>query len=164
MKEKILDGYVKWALLYDLLIIVAVMTIVYVKKDAFFIPEERNAIDNLISNIISTIVSFTGFILASLTIIVTVKANVKIKSLEEAANGMELILATENYKKIITAFKDAIIELVLALLLLYVSWMPIVNLNSLHLSLLAILGISVIILSVARTLLILFAIIFLEFT
>lgn len=164
MKEKILDGYVKRALLYDLLIIVTVMLIIYLKKDAFYIPKDRSSMDNLISNIISTVVSFTGFILASLTIIVTVKANVKIKSLEEAANGMELILASENYKKIITVFKDAIIELVLVLLLLYLSWMPIINLSSLHMSLLAILGIAVIILSVSRTLLILFVIIFLEFT
>ncbi len=67
-KSKALDLYVDYALLIDLLINSVVIFILYKFSDKFHVLSDRKDLDELISNIISTIVSFTGFILASLTL------------------------------------------------------------------------------------------------
>ena len=163
VRNKILNAYFKHPILFDVAIAAAFIAFIYYKQDIFAFKKITDNIQNVVSNIISTIVSFAGFILASLTVIVTVKANIKSKP-EQSANAMELLLlSTGNYKKIISVFRDAIVELVLCLAILYVLWLPVIGLTVQHLLYLSIYGISVILLTLVRTLYILFDLIFKEF-
>jgi len=54
-----------------------------------------------------------GFMLAALTIMITFRANIKIREPEKAKNSLELILGT-HYTAIVSTFKVAIFELVFA--------------------------------------------------
>jgi hypothetical protein len=160
-KNGLLNLYYRYPIIIDFLIITVILLIVNSCRGKLMLNNINP--DSFLSNIISTIVSFSGFILASLTIIVTVKANLKMKEINEASNGLELLLLSkENYKQIIRAFRDAIIELVVSLFILYFFWQPIVGLNPYQISLLSIFGFSIIILTLCRTLYLLFRIIFLE--
>jgi hypothetical protein len=160
---KAIDFYTKYALFFDFLIIGMLMYLVRRYQIDFLLPKQRSEVENLMSNVVSTIVSLTGFILTALTIIVSVKANIKIKSLEEAANGMELLLSTKNYKLIVFVFRNAIIELITWLAILYVGWWPLFNLSVFVISILIAGAICAIIFATVRTLAVLFEIIFLEF-
>ena len=158
-----LDFYFKHPFFVDFIIIIAV--IFFIQKEKDLLPEikDLNKIDGYISNIISALVSLAGFILASLTIIVTVKSNIKIRNLEDAENSTELLLTSRNYKNIITAFRDTIIELVFGLVVTYLVWLPIFHFSNLiYISLIAF-GVIVIVLTLIRALLVLFKIIFMEF-
>jgi uncharacterized MnhB-related membrane protein len=71
------------------------------------------------SNLASTAISLAGFILTALTIIVTLRANLAYKGLEESNSGLELIFNSKAYKSIVNVFKGAILELVIVALFLY---------------------------------------------
>ena len=161
IKNRLLNRYFRYPIIFDFIITLIILIIICYFKSSF--KFKNIGVDSFLSNIISTIVSFAGFILASLTIIVTVKANIKVKNLEDAANGLELLLLSkDNYRLIISAFRDAIIELVICLILVYTLWMPMIGLNIFQLSLLSVYALLVIFFTLFRSLLILFRIIFLE--
>jgi hypothetical protein len=163
IKAKILDSYFKYPFLYDFIFTCLIILFFNVNQNKIQIPFDFNKIDAIISNVVTSLVSLTGFILASLTIIVTVKSNIKIRNLANASNSMELVLSSGNYKKIIVVFRDAIIELVFALILIYILWMPIFSFSKIQYMFIIAFGILVIITTVSRSLAILFKIIFLEF-
>lgn len=154
-----MDAYVKHTFLYDIVIVIVLGGLFYFFRESFLITDDPRDLDNIISNIISTIVSFSGFILASLTIIVTVKSNVASKPVTEANNPLEMLFSPDNYKLIVEVFRDAIIELVVCLLIIYVCWTPFFNFPPIGLCMLIILGSTIIFLSVVRSLAILFRII-----
>lgn len=159
----ILDIYFKHPFWGDLIIIIIILLVLFFNKDKIHEIKDSSKIDNVIGNIISSMISLAGFILASLTIIVTVKSNIKLKKIEDSDNGLELLLTSENYKKIVSVFRDSIIELIFALIVMYGFWSPIFELSRLQYLLLIAFGIIVIALTIARTLAILFRLIFLEF-
>ncbi|RYE56632.1 MAG: hypothetical protein EOP48_07555 [Sphingobacteriales bacterium] len=160
---KILDFYFKRPFILDLVLVIVAITLIHLKR-AYIIPSaETSKIDTVFDNIIASMISLIGFILASLTIIVTVKSNIKIRKLEEAINGLELLLSSKNYKSIISIFRDAIIELSFSLSIIYIWWSPLFTLSRIKYLMLITFGILIIILTVSRTLILLFRIIFLEF-
>jgi hypothetical protein len=162
-KLNVLDFYFKYPFRSDLLLLCICFIVFYLFRSYIKEPEDFTKIDGLISNITSSIVSLTGFILASLTIIVTVKSNIKIRNLVHAENSMELLLSSGNYKSIILVFRDAIIELVFALTVIYIFWMPVFSFSKFTYMLLIAFGVLIIVTSVLRTLSLLFKIIFMEF-
>lgn len=161
--ERLGSFYFSRPITLDTIVIVTGAIYCTVYPEFFSFVADANDIKDILSNVISTIVSFTGFILASLTIIVTFKANVKIKDLTAASNALELLLSTNNYKEIVGVFRDAIIELVISLAVLYISWIPVLKLTAGKLVFIASYGILVVIITISRTLFILFKLIFLEF-
>ena len=160
----ITDFYYKHPLLIDAVLSILVLFAIYRNKKYFkFVGIESN-IDNILSSVIDTNVSFSGFILACLTIIVSFKANIKVKHVREAENALELLLLSKNnYKKIVSAFRDAIVELVFALSLQYIFWLPIFGLKASHLVFVSLFGIQIIFFTLIRTLYLLFRIVFQEF-
>ncbi|MBK8089149.1 MAG: hypothetical protein IPK31_15080 [Chitinophagaceae bacterium] len=163
IKIKLLDFYFNHPFIVDTLLISGMILMLF--KFRLEIPalEDKTKIDSFISNITSSIVALAGFILASLTIIVTVKSNIKIRNLEDAQNSTELLLTSANYKNIVTVFRDAIIELVFGLIAIYILWMPIFQHTDFFYILLIVFGVAIILLTLIRSLLVLFKIIFMEF-
>lgn len=92
---------------------------------------EKEESTNYLSNLISTSISLTGFIIAALTIMVTVKSSLKARGYEDSPNALEYLFTTRHYKSIIKTFKDSIIELLIASIALYITWLVFKNLNSL---------------------------------
>ncbi len=77
---------------------------------------------NIYSYMISTSISLAGFLLAALTIIITIRSNLKAKQIHEVDNVLDLILATSNYLMVVSAFKNAIIEYISISITLFVVW------------------------------------------
>lgn len=163
IKIKILDFYFKHPFFIDAILIICTLFLSWRFQDYFRLSIEKSKIEGLISNITSSIISLAGFILASLTIIVTVKSNLKLKNIEDVKNSTELLLTSKNYKNIITVFRDSIIELVFGMIIMYFLWAPIFQFREMVYILLIAFGILIIVLPLIRTLLILFKIIFMEF-
>nr|GFA63109.1 hypothetical protein [Tanacetum cinerariifolium] len=74
----------------------------------------QNQTNSAMEFVKTIIQEWTRFIIAALTIIVTFKANITAKKLEESVNGMELLFNSDNYGRIVNVFQLAIIELVIA--------------------------------------------------
>lgn len=68
-------------------------------------------------------VTLAGFIIAALTIVISVKSSLKSKGFEESENAMHYILSTHHYKKIVKTFIDSIIELISVFIFLYITWL-----------------------------------------
>jgi hypothetical protein len=161
-REKILDFYLNNSYLIDIFIVVCLWFI-----NSYFTifklkPSDRVDLTGLISSIISTAISLAGFILAALTIIAALKANIANKSPENAKNPLELFFSKANYSQLTTVFKESIIELVIATFGLYIIWLISIDFSCSFLFKVLICGISIVFLSVFRTLLVLFTIMSLE--
>ncbi|AWO02128.1 hypothetical protein DLD77_10700 [Chitinophaga alhagiae] len=160
---KLLDNYFDRPLVYDFIFCILLVVGFFLKRNFLGLTCASGYFDNIFSNIISTMVSFAGFIITALTVIVTVKSSLKIRDISEAKNGLELLLTSRNYKKIVSVFKYAVIELILGLLLMYLVWIP-YFLIPYYIFLLTIsIGVFVIMITIFRTVYVFFNIIFLEF-
>jgi len=123
IKLKVLDLYLQYPITWDLSVVSLLwLSKVFVSYCCYEFLNESDTL-NLISNIIGTCVSLAGFILAALTIIVTFRANVKNKRIEEAENAMDLILSSHHYEEIVKVFQSAIIEFLLIVFVLYFFWL-----------------------------------------
>lgn len=116
----------------------------------------------ILSNIISTDVSLAGFILAALTIIVTFKSNIKVKSMDDASDSLELIFSSKHYPKIKRVFKLAIVEFCVLFVFLYCVWLLNENIELLDLSIVNVCALITSALIVLRTLAVLFYVIDLD--
>jgi predicted PurR-regulated permease PerM len=156
----IADKYLKFPIFLDLVITSAVWYCAHTVLNRLAISPhfDRSNVLNVISSLIGTCVSLAGFILAALTIIITFKSNLQAKGMEEASNALELILSSKHYDKIVKVYKDAILEFVLAYIVMYASWIWAENLSRKTLVLICAGGIGVTSLCVLRSLLILFGI------
>lgn len=162
LKESIINLYLRFPIAIDLAIVIIVWIIS--KYNPIFqinITSKENQTD-IISNIIGTNVSLAGFILAALTIIVTFKASLKAKGIEESENALELILSSKHYLKILSVFKIALIEFVLCFVILYIFWALSDIFSNLTLYRISISGIIITSLTIIRSLFILFLILGLE--
>ena len=108
----LLNGYIKKPLLYDLMLIALFISLKYYVT-SFKQCEIVLNLDNLkaiLSDTINTSISLAGFVLASLTIIVTFKDNINHKDISnkikdhEDLSGMELIFTSKHYKRIVGVF------------------------------------------------------------
>jgi hypothetical protein len=159
MKNKAIDFYLNFALIIDATIVILMWIL-----NSFVIVIDFNRgtkANNLsiLSDIISASISLAGFILASLTIIVAIKANLSNKSPELAKNPLELFFSSDNYKKIIEIFQGSIIELTLTFVSAYICWISLENIDDDFLFKVNVSLVFLVSISVVRSLLVLFKII-----
>jgi hypothetical protein len=156
--EKILNRYYKMPLLSNIGILCFAF-LFFVRFDV--VPEEKFDVPTclgIIGSIISAYISLAGFVLAALTIIVTFKASLKAKKIEDSENGMEMILNSEHYEKVVKVFKSAITEYIIYSLVLFLVWVfnKYLSLSLLLYSILA--GLFIISIVTIRSLFVLFSI------
>jgi len=166
--NSILDFYVSYAFVLDCLIITIVIFLSLKNPLLLVIIPGRNELIQLAGLLLNTQVTFTGFLLAAITIFITIRASAKSKKVNEengkqVINALDTLFLSKIYFKIMNVFKVATIELLLSILIViifqFVSYSR-SNLYELYLVLVAI-SISTI-LPFSRCLLILFKSLFLE--
>jgi glycerol uptake facilitator-like aquaporin len=113
----------------------------------------------IISDTISASISLAGFILASLTVIASMRSNITNKSPDATRNPLEMFFSDKNYSRIVQVFKDSIIELILVFVLSYLIWISQENFENYTLLKWIVSAIIIVFLSISRTLLVLFTII-----
>jgi len=114
------DNYLKYALLFDVLIIVVLW---FLNSNYSVIKLTYNTKGfnlSIIENLIGASISLAGFLLASLTIIVAIRSNIISKRPENAKTPLELFFSVKTFKAIVKVFKIAIIELVFTFILSYI--------------------------------------------
>lgn len=116
-KVAVLDAYLKAPIIWDAILGVLLAVGLYLGKAR--IGVDTKDISGVQNSLAGTAISLAGFILTSLTIIVTLRANLSYKGVEGSSNGLELILNSWAYKKIVDVFKGSIQELVIVAFVLY---------------------------------------------
>ena len=120
--KNIVDKYLYYALLIDIIVILFIwLGNSYLSIFDFTVVSKTTNIE-IVSNLIGASISLSGFVLASLTIIVAIRSNVKTKRPEEAETPLELFFSIGTYKTIVKVFKIAIIELVFCFIISYIVW------------------------------------------
>ncbi len=163
---KLLNIYIKRPLLYDLLICSILVTITqFIESPGYAISSVKA--ESAFSDIVNTSISLAGFILASLTIIVTFKDNISHKENSSdkskiEMSGLELLFSSKHYKRIVGVFSWAafifvLLFLVYSLLKLFIEKIPETNFLEL-----VICGIILISMTIFRSLLILYKVIKLQ--
>ena len=155
------DTYYKLPIFIDLVLIILIWGINY-KFTVFEIKVDQESLINIIYSLIDSSVALAGFILAALTIIVTFKSNIKLKGINEATNPLELILTSNHYKKIVATFKGSILELTILFIFLYFSLSFLKTISLLQLFNLVISAMTLLSLSILRSLYLLFRILKME--
>jgi len=161
-KSNFIDFYLKHPIWLDSLLVIVLFFTNYFVPKVFTIKYGIDTQLNILSSLIGTSVSLAGFILAALTIIVAFKSNIASKIAQEASNPLELLFSTSNYSKVVKVFKDAIIELTVVFIGLYVIWVMLENFSSSTLLNSNIYGALLIFLAVLRTLFVLFLVLDLD--
>ena len=119
MITKILDFYIKRAVLWDLLLIVTLLVTRHwwlMGLPFFTCPKSENLLTTM-SDLINISISLAGFVLASLTIIVTFKENVNPQQINPNS-GIHLLFTSRHYKQIVHVFSRAAFVLLLLFVLL----------------------------------------------
>ena len=116
---RLLDWYLEFPKFWDAVFIALVLLLLHFKAE--LLPLKNSDLPSLQNSLIGTAVSLAGFIIAALTIIVTFRANIAVKKMDDSANGMELLFNSHNYGKVVSVFKGAITELVAGFILLYLA-------------------------------------------
>lgn len=164
-----IDKYLAKPIRYDLSIVALFLIIEYAVSilwhnmgwPMIHILDRDKALD-YIDNLIAGTVSLAGFMIAALTILITVKASLKVRGIEDAENALEIILSSNHYQNIIAIFKHTIIELVLIFISLYVVWIYSENVSNLILFKSILSCVFLMIVSMSRSLYILFGVLDLE--
>lgn len=73
--------------------------------------------------IVSANATLAGFIIAALTILITVKSNTTARGFRDAKNALEYLFSTEHYYHVVSVFTGAIVELFIFFIILYGSWL-----------------------------------------
>lgn len=140
--KTILNTYIKRPLLWDIIITLAICFLysLLVKKFCLSFNFDINIITSILSDLISTSISLAGFVLASLTIIVTFKDNISQKTevvnndvtndntnqKEVKSSGIVLLFSSKHYGRIVGVFTWAVfiylgLFLMLSFLKLFIS-------------------------------------------
>lgn len=159
---RLLDKYLKRPFLFDVLIAGLVMVAFYI----CFICDcmqlaKPDALKSVMSDMISVTISLAGFILAALTIIVTFKDSVdsRVKENEQIKSGKDLFFSSDSYFDSVRVFYQGAIFLLLMFLVLSVLKLVNLNIQDIHHSLISLFFISMITLTVFRSLYLLISII-----
>jgi hypothetical protein len=157
--KKILDFYLNNALFFDsLTIIILWFANSYLTIIDFTIAVKEENLE-IISDTVSASISLAGFILASLTVIASIRSNITNRPPDATRNPLEMFFSDKNYIRIVQVFKDAIIELILVFILSYFIWISQENFENYTLFKWIVSAVIIIFLSISRTLLVLFTII-----
>lgn len=146
--KKMLNTYIKRPLLWDIILIVLICVGYYfiLQKLSLDINITKEIVTSTLSDLINTSISLAGFVLASLTIIVTFKDNLSQKKavqinqtkedLEKAKetkeineSGMALLFSSKHYGRIVGVFTWAVfiylaMFLFLSMLKLFIDKIP----------------------------------------
>lgn len=157
--KKIIDFYLNNALFFDsLTIIILWFANSYLTIIDFTIAVKEENLE-IISDTVSASISLAGFILASLTVIASIRSNITNRPPDATRNPLEMFFSDKNYIRIVQVFKDAIIELILVFILSYFIWISQENFENYTLLKWIVSAVIIIFLSISRTLLVLFTII-----
>jgi hypothetical protein len=157
--KKIIDFYLNNALFFDsLTIIILWFANSYLTIIDFTIAVKEENLE-IISDTVSASISLAGFILASLTVIASIRSNITNRPPDATRNPLEMFFSDKNYTRIVQVFKDAIIELILVFILSYFIWISQENFENYTLLKWIVSAVIIIFLSISRTLLVLFTII-----
>ncbi|WP_139255317.1 hypothetical protein [Hymenobacter psychrophilus] len=160
MKTKALNVYFIAPLLWDALLIGLIVLILHFF--AKYLPLITLDLPTVLDSLASTAISLAGFILTGLTIIVSIRANLSYKGINESNSGIELLFNSWAYGSIVKIFKGAIIGLILSALLLYLALIFSGTITYRHIILISIICFIEIFMSMFRCLYILFKIITIE--
>jgi len=159
------DFYLKSAIIIDIMVLIAIIFLQN-RYGLFKMPsKDDDWVQSTFSSLISTSISLAGFILASLTIVVTFKSSIKAKLTDnelEKLNGLELILSSKHYTKIINLFKQVLYELVFVFVLLSYLWIFQLDFQKSAIFYCLVYGTLAISLGLVRTILVLFKILMLD--
>ncbi len=157
--KKTIDFYINNALFFDSLIIIGLwFANSYLSIFDFKIAPKKDNLD-IVSDTISASISLAGFILASLTVIASIRSNITNRHQDATRNPLEMFFSDVNYKRVVQVFKDAILELVLIFIISYSIWVCQENIENYTIIKWIVSAIILILVSVSRTLLVLFTII-----
>lgn len=173
--KNILNTYIKRPLLWDLLI-AATVCFIYnflLNKICLNISINQDLITSIFSDLISTSISLAGFVLASLTIIVTFKDNITQKNNANASNakepvvnksqsGIELLFSSKHYGRIVGVFTWAVFIYLFLFLVLSFLKLFIGKIDETFYAYLCIVPIVLITLTIYRSVLVLYRIIKLQ--
>ena len=160
--DKFMDWYVKMPLVKDFIFLIVIWI---ASSQLSFIPFKLTNKDNqinLLSNIIGASVSLAGFLIAALTILVTFKLSAGAKTYQNAAKPSEMIFISRHYYNMMAVFRDAIIELLLSCLGLYIVWASSENLSIGIINRTVVTGIGLAVLPIFRSLMLLFRLLSLD--
>lgn len=137
LKYKLIDIYIQSSILFDVLFIIIILILEIISKMIFvyygwplFKVLDANNQTNYMFSLISTIVALSGFMIAALTILITVKASLKARGFNDAGNALEYIFTTDRYFEIVGVFTTSITELVILLICCYLVWLNNSNISS----------------------------------
>ena len=167
--EDAVDKYLEKPIRYDFVFIAIALCLEYVVElgwRRFNLPlikviDRAKELD-YISSVVSGSVALAGFMVAALTIFISIKASLKARGIEDAENALEIIFSTGHYKNIIAVFKNTIIELIILFIILYLFWLYSANLTDVAIFKVLLCSIFIIGISVVRSLYILFDVLDLE--
>lgn len=160
--NKLGDFYFKIPILCDFVLILILWVLSLYVSCPLIKVLDKEALLNYLSNLVATSVTLAGFIIAALTILVTVKSSLKARGFEDAENALEYIFSTKHYECIIKVFIRSIIELVLILIALYVVWLVSENIQENNLYRILIFSTFGVLTSLLRSLFVLFKVLSLE--
>ncbi len=127
--DKIMDGYYHRPILIDCLIVIAAFCVKILLQKTLhinfsFVKIMSKGYElNYVSNIIATSVSLAGFMVAALTIMVTVKSSLQARGFGDSKNALEYLFSTKHYNNIIRVFRQTIVELIMVFSALYCIWL-----------------------------------------
>lgn len=144
--RRILNIYIKRPLFWDIVTTIALCFLYYLllSKFSFSLNFDKDIIASILSDLISTSISLAGFVLASLTIIVTFKDNISQKieannnqntsnsniTAKSSSSGIALLFSSKHYGRIVGVFTWAVfiylgLFLILSFLKLFIGKIPI---------------------------------------
>jgi len=127
---KLKDAYINNSIFFDVLFAGIIVGVNFIPGlFTFHINDKKDNID-ILSDIISASISLAGFILAALTIIVSMRSNIGNKPENQVRSPMELFFSDANYSKVLSAFQIAIVELTSIFILSYVIWISVANVDN----------------------------------
>ncbi|PSK91040.1 hypothetical protein [Taibaiella chishuiensis] len=157
MYAKIMDRYFNHAITADLFVACLFFLADYKFGVFSFAYLDKPSAMDFISNLIGTCISLAGFILAALTIIVSFKSNIKARrDYHNIESALELFLNTKNYERVVKFFKKAIVEFIIIVMLLYGIWLSSANLDSNIISMVLFSAVTMVVLTIWRSLDVLF--------
>lgn len=162
--KKVLNVYIRRPLLWDIAItgVLCYLTFITTSKLNIAINIDSELIKSIMSDLISTSISLAGFVLASLTIIVTFKDNISHKNVGTEETGIGLLFSSKHYGSIVGVFTWAVIVFLSLFLFLSIGKLFISKLPLNYALYFCIVPICLTSLTIFRTILILYSIIKLQ--
>lgn len=162
--KKILNIYIRRPLLWDIIVTGLLCYLIFfaINKLNIAISIDSELIKSIMSDLISTSISLAGFVLASLTIIVTFKDNLSHKNKGVEETGIGMLFSSKHYGSIVGVFTWAVIIFLALFLLLSLGKLFVSKLPLSYSLYFCIIPISLTTLTIFRTILVLYSIIKLQ--